>query len=299
MTKFIQWLEEKKKGTKESLPSTVSSAPTRGANQDQSGFNGKNDVADYTISDETKSKKKKELDEYEGPDNWEENPPAIRSATATELANLAGAVHLPHHKIKESAMVTGEPMSGKVQAKVSMGGSMPKSHSALQAAASQRVVARDKADRAIDKEQQKQHEQQVKQRETEAKNRKTEVQKQQPKPMAEEVLSEGRPRKHAGSLDDPGSDNIINQLRQVITLRGQKPVRFVNGSSIKLVSGTAHRLLAMYDNLRTTAEKHAFSRRIHASPESLRDVLAGKKEFAKPKITLAGKITGNKNADKH
>ena len=89
MSKFIQWLEEKKKGTKESLPPTVSSSPTRGANQDQSGFNGKNDVADYTISDETKPKKKGELDEYEGEDNWEENTPSERKATAIDLANLA------------------------------------------------------------------------------------------------------------------------------------------------------------------------------------------------------------------
>jgi hypothetical protein len=166
MAKFRNWLEEaKKKGTKESLPPTATSSPTRGANQDQSGFNGKNDVADYTISDETKLKKKKELDEYEGPDNWEENPAAKRIATSKELANMAGAMHMPHIKIKEAAVVAGEPMKSKVQAKVSMGGSMPQSHSALQSAASQRVVDREKAQDAIDKEQQKQREIQVKQRE--------------------------------------------------------------------------------------------------------------------------------------
>ena len=101
MAKFLNWLEEKKKGTKESLPTTATSSPTRGANQDQSGYNGKNDVADYTISDETKPKKKKELDEYEGPDNWEENTPSTRIATSVELAKLAGAVHMPHHRSEE------------------------------------------------------------------------------------------------------------------------------------------------------------------------------------------------------
>lgn len=62
MANFKRWLEEaKKKGTKESLPPTATSSPLRGANQDQSGFNGKNDVADYTISDETKPKKVNEV----------------------------------------------------------------------------------------------------------------------------------------------------------------------------------------------------------------------------------------------
>lgn len=44
---------------------TVTSAPTRGANQDQSGFNTKNSTADYTISDEKKLRKEEveELDE--------------------------------------------------------------------------------------------------------------------------------------------------------------------------------------------------------------------------------------------
>jgi len=58
MINFRNWLNEsKKKGTKESLPTTITSTPLRGQNQDQSGYNGKNDVADYTISDETKPKK--------------------------------------------------------------------------------------------------------------------------------------------------------------------------------------------------------------------------------------------------
>jgi len=44
---------------------TVTSAPTRGANQDQSGFNTKNSTADYTISDEKKLRKEEvdQLDE--------------------------------------------------------------------------------------------------------------------------------------------------------------------------------------------------------------------------------------------
>lgn len=52
MLTFKQWiLEAKKKGKKQPSPSTVVSAPLRGPNQDQSGFNPSNNVADYTISD--------------------------------------------------------------------------------------------------------------------------------------------------------------------------------------------------------------------------------------------------------
>ena len=87
------------------------------------------------------------------------------------------------------------------------------------------------------------------------------------------------------------------QLRKVISLRGQEPVTFANGARVQMNPGTAHRLLTMYDHLKTTGEKHAFSMRIHKSPESLRDVMAGKKEVAKPKISLAGKITGTQNAN--
>ena len=113
----------------------------------------------------------KEIDEYEGPDNWEENPVSKRISTAKELANLAGAIHMPHVKIKEAAMISGEPISTKAQAKVSMGGPMPQTHSALQSDASKRVVQRDKADQAMDKQQQKQQEQQIKQRQTDAAKR--------------------------------------------------------------------------------------------------------------------------------
>lgn len=57
MLSFTHWTEEaKKKGTKDSSPPTITSSPLRGQNQDQSGYNGKNSVADYTISDEKKIK---------------------------------------------------------------------------------------------------------------------------------------------------------------------------------------------------------------------------------------------------
>ena len=101
----------------------------------------------------------------------------------------------------------------------------------------------------------------------------------------------GRPPKNK-TAEDPGSDNIIMQLRKVITLRGQAPVTFVDGKKANLSPATAHRLLAMYDNLKTSTEKHSFSQRIHKSSDSMRDVIAGKKEIAKPKISLGGSYKG-------
>jgi len=164
--------------------------------------------------------------------------------------------------------------------------------SSLQNAANQRVTQLDKAAQKEKDTAEKTREQETAKRQKEAEQRQKQAAKP-PTPVKEEAIDEarGRPPKNASS-EDPGSDNIINQLRQVITLRGQKPVSFVNGQKVNLNPGTAHRLLTTYDNLRTTAEKHAFSIRIHKSPESLRDVVAGKKEPEKAKISLAGKITG-------
>lgn len=101
----------------------------------------------------------------------------------------------------------------------------------------------------------------------------------------------GRPPKNK-TAEDPGSDNIIMQLRKVITLRGQAPVTFVDGKKANISPATAHRLLAQYDNLKTSLDKHTFSQRIHKSADSMRDVIAGKKEIVKPKISLGGSHKG-------
>lgn len=106
-----------------------------------------------------------------------------------------------------------------------------------------------------------------------------------------EEAKRGRPPKNK-TAEDPGSDNIIMQLRKVISLRGQAPVTFVDGKKANISPATAHRLLATYDNLRTSGEKHTFSQRIHRSADSMRDVIAGKKEIQKPKISLGGTYRG-------
>jgi len=173
MANFKRWLEEaKKKGTKESLPPTATSSPLRGANQDQSGFNGKNDVADYTISDETKQL------ELEGPDSWEQHTPAERRRTVKDLLKLGarhGAEEMPHLKIKQKnvgeGFVPGIPLSTKAPPKVSQGGPMPTSHSQLQNVASARVREREVADDKWDKEKTDQRKKEIKRRQKEAEMR--------------------------------------------------------------------------------------------------------------------------------
>ena len=350
MKSFSDWVNEAKKGTNDSLPPTATSSPIRGANQDQSGANVKNDLADYTISDS------------ETIDNWELNSEASRKKAVKGLMKLNarhGAEHMPHEKIKEETdpgfkldeispelvgkvnkarTVGGKPSKtdvakktlatavnkawvkskavevketviagvGKTRIKpVNMAQktsgtkepNAPGNVGALQSAANKRVAQLDQASQQEKERSSKDREIETAKRQREAAARDTERNKQQqPKQTTEEFeLDEarGRPKKAAGEE----SINIIMQLRKVISLRGQEPVTFANGVRVRMNPGTAHRLLTMYDHLKTTGEKHAFSTRIHKSPESLRDVMAGKKEIAKPKISLAGKITGNQNGN--
>jgi hypothetical protein len=299
MANFIKWLEEKKKGTKESLPPTITSSPTRGANQDQSGLNDKNDAADYTISDSLTI------------DNWELNSPAARVKAVkdlTSLGNRHGAVVMPHSKIKEETINELVAGVGDVRIKpVNMaqktGGSKdvnaPSNVGVLQSASDKRVAELDKAAQKQKDQAEKDREKETQRREKEAAQRQKDSENKNKIDEARLQFGSGRRgrTKAAGSEDDPGSDNIINQLRKVISLRGQSPVRFVDGTSAKISPAMAHTLLAKYDNLRTTGEKHSMSRRLHASSSSMREVLMGKTEQKKPKISLAGKITGTQNAD--
>jgi hypothetical protein len=347
MKKFSDWVNEAKKGTNDSLPPTVTSSPIRGANQDQSGANVKNDLADYTISDSATI------------DNWELNSAANRAKAVKELMKLSarhGANHMPHSKIKEETdpgfkldevspglvgkvnkarTVGGKPSKTDAAKKTlatavnkawvkSKAGEMkeavvagvgdtrikpvnmaqktggtkepnaPGNVGALQSAANKRVAALDQAAQKQKEQNEKNREQETAKRQKEAEARSKEGQKKQTQSESFELdEARGRPKKETGEE----SINIIMQLRKVISLRGQEPVTFANGARVQLNPGTAHRLLAMYDNLKTSGEKHAFSARIHKSPDSLRDVIAGKKEVVKPKISLAGKITGTQNGN--
>jgi len=197
MANFKRWLEEaKKKGTKESLPPTATSSPLRGANQDQSGFNGKNDVADYTISDETKQL------ELEGPDSWEQHSPAERKRTVKDLLKL-GARHaaeeMPHLKIKEASMNSSFTKNRITPVNIGHNGggigprdpNAPSNVQQSQNAANQRVVQLDKAAQQQKDDNEKQKEQEIAKRQKDAESRQKEAefdqkqsQKKQVKPNA-------------------------------------------------------------------------------------------------------------------
>jgi hypothetical protein len=101
----------------------------------------------------------------------------------------------------------------------------------------------------------------------------------------------GRPKKNA-TEDDPGSEHIMMQMRKVISLRGQHKVTHVSGEKSDVTPTQAHKAIAHHDNLKTSAEKDAYAKRLHRSSSSMNDTLAGKAETNKPKISLGGKITG-------
>ena len=114
------------------------------------------------------------------------------------------------------------------------------------------------------------------------------------KPFKEAALDEaraGRPKKNA-TEDDPGSEHVMMQMRKVISLRGQHKVTHVSGEKSDVTPAQAHKALAHHDNLKTSAEKDAYAKRLHRSAESMHNALSGKAEVHKPKISLAGKITG-------
>jgi len=298
MINFSSWIEEtKKKGTKESLPPTATSSPLRGANQDQSGFSPKNNVADYTISDSKKWAKEEveQVDEISTELVGKVNKarafgkPSKTPAAAKTLSNAVKKAWLKSNvgKIKEEAeevdeMISGQPMTGPVQPKVSQGGGSPRSKNALQKVSDARVKAREKADQQQDEFRAKTAQKQIAQRKQDEAKRKS---------ANEEYLNEGRPKKNK-TEEDPGSEHVIMQLRKVITTRGMHKVKHVSGETSKVDPAHAHTMLAHHDNLKTAADKQAYATRLHKSASSMKDALSGKPEHKQPKVSLAGKITG-------
>lgn len=252
MRKFSDWMNEGKKGTKDSLPPTVTSSPLRGANQDQTGFNTKNNVADYTISDSKKWVK----EEAEQIDELIAGVGAVR----TTPGNMRGSAHTG---------TVNAPISGK----------------ALQASADRRRMQQDK------NAQNQKDEQENVRKSAEAQREKDKVVRDRVNKIREEYLNEGRPKKNK-TEEDPGSEHVIMQLRKVITTRGMHKVKHVSGEKSNVDPAHAHKMLAHHDNLKTSPEKQAYAARLHKSAASMKDALAGKPEPKQPKVSLAGKITG-------
>ena len=172
MKNFNGWLNEaKKKGTKETSPPTTNSSPTRGANQDQSGFNVKNNTADYTISDEKINELSPKL---VGKVNKARSVGGKPSKTEAASKTLSAAVRKAWLKskvghVKEAAMVSTAGADRSTPGNMKATGKSP---SSMQRAADSRRMALDKIAQKQKDDQQKTREQIQTQREQDAAARK-------------------------------------------------------------------------------------------------------------------------------
>lgn len=94
----------------------------------------------------------------------------------------------------------------------------------------------------------------------------------------------GRPRKNPlpdgnaaaeNPIDEP-DNHIINQLRKVETLRGQKPVLFKSGEHVHVPTAHAKKALDMFANARKPAEKEDLMNRFHHSVDSFKKAIGHK-----------------------
>jgi hypothetical protein len=251
MRSFNQWLEEAKKKTTEKYPVSADGIQ-KGANGGQGGVNDKNDSTD----DRTES-------------------------------------------VEEGFAAPSKPDSKPTPSHHSGGSNAPSNAKSQQTAANAVVARNMAASIAAKKQQEKEAEDQKKMAQKRAEAEKAKAMNppsssQKPttvskpmKAMGEELVTEGRPRKDANPDEGP-SKHPINQLRLVISTRGMHHFEHKNGKKTAMSPPTAHKLLARHDNMKTAAEKDEYARRMHHSPESLRDVIHGKPAEHKPKISLGG-----------
>jgi len=169
MKNFSQWIAEAKKKSKQPMPTTPTSAPLRGQNQDQSGYNGKNNVADYTISDE-------KIDELSPELVGKVNKARLEKPSKTPAASktLSAAVRKAWLKskvgiVKEMIAGVGAMRIKPVNMAHTTGGkrgsiNAPSNLNQLQNAANKRVAQLDKAAQQQKELQKKTKEDQIKQR---------------------------------------------------------------------------------------------------------------------------------------
>lgn len=110
-----------------------------------------------------------------------------------------------------------------------------------------------------------------------------------------EVIEEGRgrPRKDGTSKEGADREHIIMQLRKHVSLRGQNPIEFKDGSKASPGEGQARLALIIHNGLRTPQEKANYMDRLDANHESFKDAVrskspeeAGKAPTQKSRITL-------------
>jgi hypothetical protein len=118
-----------------------------------------------------------------------------------------------------------------------------------------------------------------------------------PKPLVKEevVIKEGRgrPRKDGTSAVGADREHIVMQLRKHVSLRGQNPIEFKDGSKASPGEGQARLALIIHNGLRTPQEKANYMDRLDANHESFKDAVrskspeeAGKAPTQKSRITL-------------
>lgn len=288
MKNFTQWIEEaKKKGTKDSSPPTATSSPVRGQNQDQSGYNGKNSVADYTISDEKINELSPELVGKVNKARAVGGKPSKTVAASMTLSNAVRKAFLKTRKVEEAAMVSTAGATRSAPTNMKTTGKSPAS---MQKAADARRMQQDRMAQQQKDEQQKDREREQAQRQAQSVARSNDKMRAKTNNMSD--MSEGRKSTQPASDENPGSEHVIMQLRKVVSSRGIHPVTHVSGEKSEVNVKDAHKALAHHDNLKTSAEKDSYAKRLHHSASSMKDTMAGKAEKPKPKISLAGKITG-------
>jgi len=103
----------------------------------------------------------------------------------------------------------------------------------------------------------------------------------------------GRPRKDGTTKEGADREHIIMQLRKHVSLRGQNPIEFKDGSKATPGEGQARLALIIHNGLRTPQEKANYMDRLDANHESFKDAVrskspeeAGKAPTQKSRITL-------------
>lgn len=280
MKNFTQWIDEKKKSSKLPMSTTPTSAPLRGQNQDQSGYNGKSNVADYTISDEKINELSPELIGKVNKARAVGGKPSKTLAASKTLSNAVRKAFLKTKKVEEAAMISTAGAARSTPNNMKSTGNSP---SSMQRAADSRRMALDKVAQKLKDDQQKSRESVQKSREQDAAMRDK---------VKMKSMNEGRKRKEPATEEDPGSEHVVMQLRKVVSSRGIHPVTHVSGEKSEVTVKDAHKALAHHDSLKTSADKDSFAKRLHRSASSMKDAMSGKPEHNKPKISLAGKISG-------
>jgi hypothetical protein len=103
----------------------------------------------------------------------------------------------------------------------------------------------------------------------------------------------GRPRKDGTTKEGADREHIVMQLRKHVSLRGQNPIEFKDGSKASPGEGQARLALIIHNGLRTPQEKANYMDRLDANHESFKDAVrskspeeAGKAPTQKSRITL-------------